>query len=61
MALRLSGDGFAVAAIRPKGVDRPWSPAAPDDETAPDSSPSRASPARPLDATPAEADRQAED
>src|SRR5258706_2232970 len=27
MALRRSRDGFAVDAIKPKGVDRPWSPA----------------------------------
>src|SRR5260370_27293036 len=27
MALRRSRDGFAIDAVRPKGVDRPWSPA----------------------------------
>ena len=27
LALRRSRDGFAVEAVRPKGVDRPWSPA----------------------------------
>ncbi len=27
MALRRSRDGFAVDAVRPKGADRPWSPA----------------------------------
>src|SRR6266850_2230711 len=27
MALRRTRDGFAVDAVRPKGVDRPWSPA----------------------------------
>ena len=27
LALRRSRDGFAVDAVRPRGVDRPWSPA----------------------------------
>jgi len=27
MALQRTRDGFAVAAVKPKGVDRPWSPA----------------------------------
>ncbi len=27
LALRRTRDGFAIAAVKPKGVDRPWSPA----------------------------------
>ena len=27
MALRRSRDGFALEAVKPKGIDRPWSPA----------------------------------
>src|SRR6266404_3874359 len=34
MALRRTTSGFAVDAIRPKGVDRPWSPAAAGDTEA---------------------------
>ena len=60
MALRRSRDGFAVDAVRPKGVDRPWSPAVPGDAEA-EANLRAACRARPLDATPAEADLQAED
>jgi competence protein ComEC len=52
--------GFAIDAVRPNGVDRPWSPAI-DDQTEPESSTTRSAPARPVDATPAEADLQAEE
>jgi competence protein ComEC len=61
MALRRTRDGFAVDAIRPKGVDRPWSPAvagATEDET---TLTPRTSVPRAVDATPAEADQQAEE
>lgn len=61
MALRRSGAGFAVDAIRPKGVDRPWSPAAAGEtETEAILSPRPAAP-RAVDATPSEADLQAEE
>jgi competence protein ComEC len=61
LALRRTGDGFAVDAIRPKGVDRPWSPAIPgDSETETNLTPRLAAP-RGVDATPAEADQQMED
>jgi competence protein ComEC len=61
LALRRTRDGFAVEAIRPKGVDRPWSPAIPgDSETETSLTPRLAAP-RGVDATPAEADQQMED
>jgi competence protein ComEC len=61
MALRRSRDGFAVDAIKPKGVDRPWSPAvAGDTETDTILAPRLAAP-RPVDATPSETDLQAEE
>lgn len=60
MALRRSRDGFAVDAVRPKGADRPWSPAvAGDTEGA--TNLKRPSAGRAADATPSEADLQAEE
>jgi competence protein ComEC len=54
-------DGFAVDAVRPHGLDRPWSPAvAGVVETETTLSPHPSAP-RPVDATPAEADQQPED
>ena len=60
LALRRSRDGFAVEAVRPRGVDRPWSPAAAGDT---EDGPSLTRPVTPraVDATPSEADLQAED
>jgi competence protein ComEC len=60
LALHRNRDGFAIDAIRPKGVDRPWSPAVGgdiEDET------SLARPAAPrgVDATPAETDVQGDE
>jgi competence protein ComEC len=61
MALRRGAAGFAVDANRPRGIDRPWSPAVGGDkEAATTLVPRRAVP-RTVDATPAEADLQAED
>ncbi len=61
MALRRSHGGFAVDAVRPKGIDRPWSPAiAGDTEAEPTLAPRPAVP-RAVDATPPETDLQAED
>jgi competence protein ComEC len=58
LAVHRKGDGFEVTAIRPDGVDRPWSPAVA--ETPKPRAPTRAKqPA--VDATPAEADQQPED
>jgi competence protein ComEC len=60
LALRRTGNGFAIDAIRPKGFDRPWSPAvAGDTET--EASLMRRVPAGAIDATPSEADLQAEE
>jgi competence protein ComEC len=62
MALRRTRDGFAVDAVRPKGVDRPWSPAvAGDTEEETTTLASRPAVPRAVDATPAEADLQAEE
>jgi competence protein ComEC len=62
IALRRTSNGFALEAVRPRGVDRPWSPA-PAGDTAEDetSLAPRPAAARTIDATPAEADLQAED
>ncbi len=60
MALRRTRDGFAIDAVRPKGIDRPWSPAVPGDTGAETNFVRPAAP-RGQDATPSEADLQAED
>ncbi len=60
LALRRTGDGFAVDAIKPRGFDRPWSPAVAGDAEAETSLVRRAAPGS-VDATPAEADLQAEE
>jgi competence protein ComEC len=59
MALRRTRDGFAVDAAKPRGLDRPWSPASADDPEA--ELILRPKPNVPRDATPAEADMQADD
>lgn len=60
LALRKTADGYAVTAIRPRGVDRPWSRAIAEAE--PETSPRRPNrPAPPVDATPAESDLQPDD
>jgi competence protein ComEC len=61
LALRRARDGFAVDAIRPKGIDRPWSPAVPGDAETDTNLIPRAAPRSGVDATPAEADQQDED
>jgi competence protein ComEC len=58
--LRHISGGFAVDAVRPRGVDRPWAPAAQDD-SAPGTDPAHPATAQPVDATPAETDLQSED
>jgi len=62
MALRRGRDGFVVEAVKPKGIDRPWSPAAADESEA-DAAvlAPRVVPPRAVDATPSEADLQAEE
>jgi competence protein ComEC len=62
MALRRSREGFAVDAVKPRGIDRPWSPAIAGDGEAETTvlAPRRTAP-RAVDATPSEADLQAEE
>jgi competence protein ComEC len=60
MALRRARDGFTVDAVRPKGVNRPWSPAAAGD-TEGETNLVRPVAPRVVDATPSEADLQAEE
>jgi competence protein ComEC len=62
LALRRSREGFAVDAVKPKGINRPWSPAiAGDGEAESTIIAPRAKPPRAVDATPSEADIQAEE
>jgi competence protein ComEC len=61
MALRRTRDGFVVDAVKPRGVDRPWSPAVAGEAEDETSLVPRATDPRGVDATPAEADLQAED
>jgi competence protein ComEC len=61
MALRRTRDGFAVDAVRPKDVDRPWSPAAAGDVEVETTLMARPTAPRAVDATPSEADLQADD
>jgi competence protein ComEC len=60
IALRRTRDGFVVDAVRPRGVDRPWSPAIAGD-TAETALAARSTSSRGADATPAESDLQAEE
>jgi competence protein ComEC len=60
LSLHKTADGYAITAIRPRGVDRPWSPASVENE--PETiAPRPNRPARPVDATPAENDLQPDD
>jgi competence protein ComEC len=62
MALRRTKDGFVVDAVKPRGFNRPWSPAAAGDaEAEPTTLAPRSAVPRAVDATPAETDLQAED
>ena len=61
MVLRRTRDGFAVDAVKPKGIDRPWSPATAGDTEAELNLATRPAAPRAVDATPAEADQQTED
>jgi competence protein ComEC len=61
MALRRTGNGFSVDAVRPKGFDRPWSPAVAGDTEAEATLAPRPAAPRAVDATPSEADLQAEE
>ena len=61
MALRRTPRGFTVDAVRPRGVSRPWAPFSGEVEAEAAPTAGATSPARPIDATPAESDLQAED
>jgi competence protein ComEC len=62
LALRRSGSGFAIDAVKPRGIDRPWSPAiAGEGEIETSILVPRATAPRTIDATPSEADLQAEE
>jgi competence protein ComEC len=60
LALHRIRNGFAVDAIRPQGVDRPWSPAVGGD-TEDETSLARPAAPRGIDATPAESDVQGDE
>jgi competence protein ComEC len=60
VSLRRTRGGFVIDAVRPNGMDRPWSPAV-GEPTEPENSTPRLTTARPVDATPPETDLQAED
>jgi competence protein ComEC len=60
LALRRNGDRFDVEAVKPRGFDRPWAPAA-GDYAADGASLSRPQAARAKDATPSENDLQPDD
>src|ERR1700676_5126029 len=60
MALRRSRDGFVVDAVKPRGVNRPWAPAAAGDTGTAATTLAPAAP-RARDATLAAADLQAEE
>jgi len=62
LALRTTRDGFAVSAVRPRGIDRPWSPSAGGDSSEVDTTIAVPRPSRQgVDATPSESDWQSED
>jgi competence protein ComEC len=59
LAIRRTGKGFEVEAVKPRGFDRPWSPAVAGEGDL--DAPLLARPPRARDATPSEADLQAEE
>lgn len=61
LALTQRGDGFAIASVRARGANRPWSPAAAGDGDFELTLMPRSAAPRVRDATPSEADLQAED
>ncbi|MEO8322053.1 MAG: competence protein ComEC, partial [Bradyrhizobium sp.] len=62
LALRLGREGFVIDATKPRGIDRPWSRAVADDgETDSTTLAPRVPSPRAVDATPTEADVQAEE
>ena len=61
LALTRRGDGLAGQAVKARGANRPWSPAAAGDGDSEITLMPRSNAPRSKDATPAEADLQAED
>jgi competence protein ComEC len=65
MALRRTRSGFSIEAVKPRGINRPWSPLTGDFETEAEAgaggSSAGGTSARPADATPAETDLQPDD
>jgi competence protein ComEC len=61
MALQRTRNGFTVAAVKPKGIDRPWSPAVEGGLENETTLTSHATPPRAVDATPPEAEQQSEE
>jgi competence protein ComEC len=62
LALRRNGSGFAIDAVRPSGIDRPWSPAlAGEADTETNILAPRLPGPRAVDATPPDADLQADE
>ena len=62
LALRRGRDGFVIDAVKPRGIDRPWSKSiAEDGETDSTTLAPRVPSPRAIDATPAEADVQGEE
>jgi competence protein ComEC len=59
MALRKSRSGFVIEANKPRGLDRPWSPAVADNTET--EILARPATGKGVDATPSEADIQSED
>ena len=61
LALTQRGDGFAVQAVKARGTNRPWLPAAAGEGDFDGSLAPKTAAPRSKDATPSEADLQAED
>jgi competence protein ComEC len=61
LALRKTRDGFAIDAVKPGGIDRPWSPGSGESDAASTIIAPRTASPRAVDATPSEADLQADD
>ena len=61
LALRRTRDGFAIAAVKPNGFDRPWAPALAGDIEADPDLVRRPTAPHAVDATPSEVDLQSED
>jgi competence protein ComEC len=61
LTLRRKGSDFVIEAVRPKGLDRPWSPAIPDEGEDETTLTAKSAVRRSQDATPTETDFQTDD